>query len=153
MKHISAIIAGVLITGLVAIAILAIGGSALLNSNTVPVLAAPASTTASSTSSDPQVAQLQAEVQQLTDRVNQYQQREQQYQGELQQAASQVSQANDQANQAASEIQQYQQLLAVLAQRGIIRIQSDGTILIPHRGYSDNQSQSGQSNQQQGIFQ
>ena len=153
MKHISAIIAGVFITGLVAVAILAVGGNALLNTNTVPVQAAPASSTVTSPATGSQVAQLQSEVQQLTNRVNQYQQREQQYQSELEQAASQVDQANGQANQAASEIQQYQQLLTVLAQRGIIRIQSDGSIVIPRLGFGNSQPQSNQSTQQQGIFQ
>jgi len=100
---------------LIAMGMLAIGVNAALNPNAVA---------ASNTPGDPPVptvsasnatsSQTQAEINQLQNLIAQYQNREKQYQTEL-----------DQAN---SQLQQYQALLAEMQRRGLIRINSDGSI-------------------------
>ena len=60
--------------------------------------------------------------------ITQYQARENTYQTELKQAAQKVSDANAQLAQDNQQLQVFQQVLAALQQRGIIRITQDGTI-------------------------
>jgi len=104
MKHISALFAALLITGLIGLGTLAIGVNALVNRNTVAIQNSPADAAAlAPAASSPDTQQLQ----QL---VNQYQ-------AEL-----------DQAN---FQIQQYQSLLVALQQRGLIVIGQDGNVYIP----------------------
>ena len=132
MKPLPAILASLAITAVIALGMLVIGVNALLNPNTVPVVNASPSvdpagsvaavsdpSTSSSTANpttDQQIAQLQA-------LVKQYQAREQQYQTQLTDAAQQLDQANQQ-------LQSYQQLLTALEQRGIIRLDQNGNIMI-----------------------
>ncbi len=135
MRNLTALLASFLITGTTAVVMLAIGGNALVNKNTVPMSDSPAGTaqgTAAGVSSaalragpsgataDTEAAQLN----QLTDLIKQYQQREQQYQSQLDQVSQQLSQAS-------SQIQSYQQLLLALQSQGVIVITQDGRILIP----------------------
>ncbi|MCL4559626.1 MAG: hypothetical protein M1281_03295 [Chloroflexi bacterium] len=135
MKHFVAIIAALAITGVVAGAMFAIGGNALLNTNTLPIFNNPKQALAtatqsanpSSTSSANQ-AQLQAEVQQLQGLISQYQTREQQYQTQLNNAAQQLQQAQ-------AQIQQYQSILVALQNAGIIRIGQDGRIYVPQGNF------------------
>lgn len=153
MKNLPAIIAAFVITGLLGVGMLVVGGNALLNQNRVPMQNSP-----TSAQSDPQtsnVSQQQPTVNQLQDRIAQYQAREKQYQSELNSASQQLNQANQ-------TLQQYQSLLEELQARGVIRVQSDGTILIPRRGGFGDDSGFGGSGQaspnqpsqgQQGIFQ
>lgn len=116
MKHISAILTAVIITTLIGLGILVIGGSALTNTNTVALQNSPnasftgnnltntgGNSAVSSGSSSSEVQQLQQQV------------------GDLQSQLDQASQA----------IQQYQSLLVVLQQRGVIVIDRNGNIYLP----------------------
>ncbi len=106
MKRVQALVAAFVMTGLVALCMLAVGGAALLNRNSVPVSDSPNAPSAVSASADPST---QAQVAQLQNEIAQYQQ---------------------QLNQDNAQLQQYQDLLTALQQRGLIRILSDGTIQI-----------------------
>ncbi len=118
MKRIQALIAAFIVTSLVGFGMLAIGVNAAFNSNSVPVSDSPNSPApAVSADVQPQSAQqYQARIDQLNSLIAQYQSREQQYQSQL--------------NQAETQVQQLQAVLQELQRRGIIRIQSDGTILL-----------------------
>lgn len=125
MKRIQALIAAFIVTALVGFGMLAIGVSAALNPNSAPVSDSPdspalavgvADASAQSNSSNDPIAQYQAQIAQLNNLIAQYQNREKQYQAQL--------------NQAQTQAQQLQAILDELQSRGIIRIQSDGTILL-----------------------
>lgn len=132
MKKFAAILAALLITVCIGLAMFALGANALLNPNGAAFASAPgnSNTTTSGSNvnsalaSDPNAAQ----VKQLQDLVAQYQQREKQYRDQLNQARQQLGQASQQ-------IQQYQNLLEALQQAGIIQIQGE-QIFIP-RGFGD----------------
>jgi septal ring factor EnvC (AmiA/AmiB activator) len=140
MKAFPALLFALAITAIIAIAMFVVGGNALLNQNTAPVLNAPPSSSsgitnvsdpsaaAGSTASDPQLAAAQQQITQMQTLISQYQSREQTYQSELKQAAQKVSDANAQLAQDNQQIQVFQQVLTALQQRGIIRITQDGTI-------------------------
>ncbi len=113
MKRIAAIIVAALVTGLIAVCILFVGANAVLKPNSVPVNDSPNSAAVVSNTNATD-AQAQAQIQQLQSLVQQYQARDQQYQAQI-----------DQLN---GEVQQLQNVLLELQQRGIIRIQSDGSI-------------------------
>ena len=116
MNKKSALIAALLTTAVVAIAMLMIGISAYINPDSVPVASANSAagntTAISAPAATDQVAQLQS-------LLAQYQSREQQYQ--------------DQLNQADTQVQQYQQILQQLQQRGLITINNNGQISISRR--------------------
>ena len=127
-KQLSAILIALLMTACVGVFIFAVGGAALLNKNGVPVSnAAPQvseiSDTSLSSSQVDQVAELQSLVGQYQDHETQYQQREQQLQ-------EQLAQANAQIQQDQQMLQQVQMLLGALQQRGLIRITSDGRVIV-----------------------
>jgi septal ring factor EnvC (AmiA/AmiB activator) len=124
-KQISAILAALFITGFIALCITVVGANALVNKNSVPVSNSPQATVVASSANDPSAA-TQTQIQQLEDRINQYQQREQQYQQELQTAQQQLQDAN-------SQLAQFQQLLQVMQQRGLILINQNGQIFLPGR--------------------
>jgi peptidoglycan hydrolase CwlO-like protein len=123
-KQVSAILAALFITGFIALCMTVVGANALVNKNSVPVSNSPQATVVASTTNDPPAAQ--TEIQQLEARINEYQQREQQYQQELQTAQQQLQDAN-------SQIAQFQQLLQVMQQRGLIFINQSGQIFLPGR--------------------
>ena len=114
MNRMKALAVSLVITGLIACAMLAIGASALFNPNGVAASNTPG------VSAPPAGAVSSTDVQQLQDVVRQYQEREKQYQSQL-----------DQAN---AQVQQYQSILAQLQRRGVIRILSDGTIQVRAQG-------------------
>ncbi|MGE5248573.1 MAG: hypothetical protein ACM3QS_00025 [Bacteroidota bacterium] len=118
-KQYTAILAAFLMTACVGAAMLAVSASALLNKHGVPVADSPAAATATASARTAEEAQIQ----QLQQLVNQYQSRETQYQSELQTAAQNLNQAN-------AQIQEYQQLLMALQERGIISVGMDGRISI-----------------------
>jgi|WetSurMetagenome_2_1015567.scaffolds.fasta_scaffold366251_2 hypothetical protein len=127
-KQLIAFIVAFAITGVVALGIMAVGVNAAVNTNSVVASnslaqAAVVSPGSASTSTDAQVAQLQA-------LVNQYQQREQQYQQALQQDQTQLSQATQ-------EMQTIQQLLTYLQNHHLIFIDSQGNITVTGRGGDD----------------
>lgn len=137
MKRIQALLAAVLITGLVGLGMLAIGVNAALNTNTIPVSDSPQNVAVAASEIDPQ-----AQTQAASSLIAQYQDREKQYQAQLNQATAKIQQLNSlvtqyqtrekqyqtQLNQANQQNQQFQSILTELQRRGIIRIASDGTI-------------------------
>ncbi len=144
MKAFPAFLFALAMTAIIAISMLIIGGNALANHNTSPILnAPPASNIAnvsdpssnSSSSSDTQLKAAQQQINQMQQLINQYQTREQQYQNELKQAAQKVNDANAQLAQANQQLNVYQQVMQALQQRGIIQISQDGTIYL--RGGGD----------------
>jgi uncharacterized phage infection (PIP) family protein YhgE len=128
MNRLKAIIAALVITTLVACAMLAIGANAMLNPNGVPINDAPISESVSSSTTNNAAASdaASAQINQLQNLVKQYQAREKQYQDREQQYQSQLDQLN-------AQLQQYQQVLTELQNRGLIRILSNGQIQIRGR--------------------
>jgi peptidoglycan hydrolase CwlO-like protein len=148
MKQVSAILAALIITGLIGLAILLIGANALFNKSGLTILNSPASalaaaadpvasnpetssSTAAATQASADQAASAAQIQQLQNLISQYQQREKQYQDQLDQAKQQISQASQQIDQANGQLQQYQGLFQELVRRGIITIGTDGNIYVP----------------------
>jgi len=117
----------VLITACVGASMFAIGGAALLNRNSLPVSNSPVQ---ASDASAMTLSQQSDQVDQLQGLVSQYQDHEQQYQAREQQLQQQLAQANSQIQQDQQTLQQVQMLLAALQQRGLIRLTSDGQIVI-----------------------
>lgn len=126
-KSLVALLIALVMTGMVAVSVFAIGGAVLHNQNGVTVSNSLAQGSGSANLSSPvqsdQVSQLQNLVSQYQDREKQYQQREQQLQNQL-------AQANAQIQQDQQLIQQVQLLLRALQQRGVIRVTDDGHIFI-----------------------
>jgi hypothetical protein len=118
-KQIPALIAAFLVTGLIASFMILTSLNAYFNPNGVPVSNDPATVSNVSQTTDYQ----QAQIAQLQSRIQEYQQREQKYEALLQQDQLHIQQ--DQI-----QFQQVQQLLFFLQQRGIIRIQSDGRVIV-----------------------
>jgi ABC-type lipoprotein release transport system permease subunit len=112
-KKLIALLAAILITGTIAMAMLVVGVNAMTNQNGTPVSSSPA------LSDQAQIAQLQS-------LVAGYQAREQQYQAAL-------DDDNQQLAQAASTMQNIQQLLAYLQSQGLIQIDNQGQIYITGR--------------------
>jgi TolA-binding protein len=111
-KQLPALIAALLITGFIALAMIVTSANALLNKNGTQVSNDPATASASTNIDQAQIDQLQA-------RIKEYQQRESQYQQLLQQDKEQL--------------QQYEQFVVAMQQAGLIQIRRDGTILINTR--------------------
>jgi peptidoglycan hydrolase CwlO-like protein len=114
LKRLIAILTAAVMTSLIALGMLVVGVSAMMNPNSVPVSDspdAPAAVAQTTTTSDPQAA---AQINQLKSLVTQYQNREKQYQTQI-----------DQLNQ---QVQQLQNVLQQLQSMGVIRINGDGTI-------------------------
>lgn len=105
-KQIQALVAAILVTAVIGLGMLAIGVNAALNTNTVPVSDSPSVAAAANDS--------QISAQDSSGLIAQYQDREKQYQSQLSQATAQA--------------QDLQNILNELQRRGIIRINSDGTI-------------------------
>jgi hypothetical protein len=116
MKHISAILTAVIITTIIGLGILVVGVSALTNTNTV---ALQNSANASSTGTN------------QTNISNNTAGSSASSSSDVQQLQQQVSDLQAQLNQAGQIIQQYQSLLLVLQQRGVIVIDQSGNIYLP----------------------
>jgi TolA-binding protein len=117
MKHASAITTALIITTVIGLGMLVIGLSAFTNKNVVPLQNSPNSsqvsnTANSSTTNSTSSSSSSADVQQLQQEVTTLQ---------------------SQLGQASQMIQQYQNLLVVLQQRGVIRIDQNGNIYLPQR--------------------
>ena len=143
MNQLKAIFVSFVITGLIAGAMVIIGGSALFAPSN-PVNAASLNTSGALDLS----ADAPADVQRLEDLVNQYQAREQQLRSQLDdlnkqldEKDQQLAQSNAQVDQATQQIGQYQNLLQALAERGVIQITSDGRIRIASRAAGGNGSE------------
>ncbi len=120
MKHASAITTALIITAIIGLGMMVIGVSAFTNKNVVPLQNSPnaslAGTSANSNANSSQTsASTSAQVQQLQ---------------------QQVTDLQSQLTQAGQIISQYQNLLVVLQQRGVISIDSNGNIYLP-QGTSD----------------
>jgi len=129
MKQVQAILASVLVTGLIAGVMVVIGGSALFSRPAVSVSAAPNAAVVShsdTANSDADAAQLRA-------LVNQYQAREQELRAQLDDLNKQLDEQNQQLAQSNQQVQQYENLLQALQERGVIQIMSDGRIRIRTR--------------------
>jgi len=137
MKQIKAIFFALLITAAIGAALFMVGTNALANTNTVPILNSPSSSTgvsdpsiaAISTSSSNSVVAAQAAVQ-YANRANQLAQQLNQETQQLNQETQQLNQANQQLQTYSQQLQQYQQLLVALQQNGLIQIGSDGSIYL-----------------------
>ncbi len=103
MKQIQALFAALIVTAVVAAGMLLIGVNAVLNPNTVPVQDAPAGI-GTNLSAAPALASDSTQ--------------------------AQVNQLQTQLNQTQAQLQQDEMILNELQRRGIIRIQSDGTVQI-----------------------
>ncbi len=114
MKQLTAFAAALAITAAVGISILLLGANALFNQNTVAAKDSPGSVTSVQGTSLSGAAAA-SQVDQAT--LNQYQ--------------AQLADVQQQLTDATDQIQQYQQLLRVLARQGLINISADGTIYIP----------------------
>ncbi len=149
MKTFPAILFALATTAVIAFSLFAVGANALLNKNSTPVLNSPGVSAVSAASSqvDSQAVsaaadqqaqqQMQDQLNQRNQLVSQYQDREKQYQAQLKDAAqklddanNQLAQANQQIEQASQMVTSYQNVLSELQRRGLIRITSDGRILV-----------------------
>ncbi len=122
MKRFQGFVAATLITVVVGVGMVGIGANALSNPNSVPVSDSPAKAAQVSTSAstaDPAAAQID----QLQNLIKQYQSREKQYQTEVQSLSQKLADAN-------SQVDQLQQVLQALQDRGIIQITRDGRIFL-----------------------
>ncbi len=130
MKQIQAFVAAAIVTALVGFGMLAIGVGAALNPNSVPVSDSPDSPALAVGAADAPAPSGSA-----TDVIAQYQSREKQYQEQIDQLNNLIAQYQNrekqyqsQLDQVDTQVQQLQAVLNELQRRGIIRIQSDGTI-------------------------
>ncbi len=112
MKHIAAVLTAFVITTVIGLGIFVIGVNALSNTNTVPLQNSPSTSASASTT-----ANIAADPASSTTNVQQLQQ--------------EVGALQTQLNQASQAILQYQSLLQVLQQRGIIVIDQNGNIYLP----------------------
>lgn len=127
-KQLPALLAALVMTGIITLIMVVTSADALFNNNTVDVAN---STSAASNAAAVSIAVAdQAKIQQLQDRINEYAQREQQYQQLEQQSQQTIQNNQQQVQQAAQQIQQIRQLLSALQDRGLIVIQQDGSIQI-----------------------
>lgn len=121
MRKTPALVAAFMITALVGILMLVVGGSALLGQKTPVVSAVSDAVQASSGEATAQIVQLQA-------RIAEYRAREQQWQQRLDQAQAQTSRVS-------AELQQYQKLVSALQQMGVITIDNNGQVLVSRGGF------------------
>jgi len=108
-KQLPALIAAFFITGFIALVMVVTSANALLNKKGTAVSNDPAAVSSTNNVDQAQIEQLQA-------RIQEYQQREAQYQQLLQQDQQQI--------------QQFRQFLVAMQQAGLIRVRSDGTVVI-----------------------
>jgi peptidoglycan hydrolase CwlO-like protein len=130
MKKVQAFIAACIVTALIGVGIFVVGAGAISKAN---VAQAQSQTTTVNQASDITVSTQSAsdaatQIAQLKGLIAQYQSREKQYKTQLDQANQQISQANQQLGEANQQVQSLRSVLLELQQRGIISIQSDGTI-------------------------
>ncbi|HSB88895.1 MAG TPA: hypothetical protein VLD63_02595 [Anaerolineales bacterium] len=113
MKRLLPFIAAFLVTGTLACGAMVVGVAAAVNPNGVPAADSPSAMAPQANNAPGQAVDQIAQLQAL---VRQYQDRETQY--------------RDQLSQAQATIDNYQQILTELQQVGVLRITSDGRILV-----------------------
>lgn len=130
MKKVQAFIAAFIVTALIGAGIFAIGSDAVAKASASPAQTQVTTTNQANdvTVSTQSATDAATQIAQLKGLIAQYQSREKQYKTELDQANQQISQANQQLSDANQQVQSLQGVLVELQQRGIISIQSDGTI-------------------------
>ena len=111
MKHASAITIALIITAIIGLGIMVVGVSAFTNKNVVPLQKSPNATSSNSSVNTAQSAGVPS--------------------SQVQQLQQQVTDLQSQLSQASQVITQYQNLLLVLQQRGVISIDSNGNIYLP----------------------
>jgi len=121
MKHLSALLTALVITAVIGLGIFVIGVNALTNTNTVAIQNSP---NGSLTASDPANASANSSGASATTSSN------------VQQLQQQVNSLQSQLTQTNQALQQYQSLISVLQQRGIIFIDQNGNIFLPEGGGS-----------------
>jgi DNA repair exonuclease SbcCD ATPase subunit len=133
-KQLPALLAAIFMTGIIALVMVVTSANALFNKDVVDnantssaVTPNPAAAVSSSSALD------QAKIQQLQARIDEYAAREKQYQQREQQFQQTIQSNQDQVQQAARAIQQVKQLLTALQDRGLIRVQDDGSIVLTGR--------------------
>jgi uncharacterized protein YlxW (UPF0749 family) len=128
-KQLPALITAILVTGFIALVMVVTSVNALFNKNSTAVSNSP-TVSQNAAASNVASSMEQAQIKQLQDRINEYQKREQQYQQLLQTDQSQLQQAQAQLQQASAQMEQFKNFVLVLQQRGLITIQSDGSVTI-----------------------
>jgi len=116
MKHISAILTAVIITTIIGLGILVVGVSALTNTNTVALQNSPSTSSTGNNATNSGGNNVVPSASSSSD---------------VQQLQQQVNDLQTQLDQASQIIQQYQSLLLVLQQRGVIAIDRSGNIYLP----------------------
>jgi peptidoglycan hydrolase CwlO-like protein len=116
MKHVSAIITAFVITAVIGLGIMVIGVSALTNTNTVPLQNSPNASQSGNNVSNTGITAATP----LTSTSS-----------DVQQLQQQVTDLQAQLSQAGQVIQQYQSLILVLQQRGVISIDQNGNVYLP----------------------
>jgi peptidoglycan hydrolase CwlO-like protein len=112
MKHISAILTAIVITAVIGLGIFVIGVNALTNTNTVPLQNSPGSASSATTSNTAVTGASSTS-------------------NDVQQLQQQVTSLQSQLDQATQVLQQYQSLIQILQQRGVIVIDQNGNIFLP----------------------
>jgi septal ring factor EnvC (AmiA/AmiB activator) len=139
MKQFTAIIAALFITGVIASTMFIVGGNALANKNTVPLLNSQSQASTTNTTDVSAAAQTSAQAQAQADaqtlanaqnEINQLQTSLSQYQDRLNQAIQQINTDNTQLAQYQAEFQQVQNLLTQMQSMGLITITNNGQIFI-----------------------
>ncbi len=126
-KQIPAFVAATLMTILIAMVMVVTGANALYNKNTAVVVDSSVSAKNAAVAIS---VNDQATIQALQNRINEYAAREQQYQQREQQLQQTIQSDQEQVQQAALQVKQIQRLLGALQDRGLITVQSDGSIMI-----------------------
>lgn len=146
MKKIPAFFAALLITGVVGLVMIGIGGSAFMNTKTLPIqnsqnttaivtptaqaqnvmVSAPVDQTQTQAQTQAELAAYKAQLDQAIQRINDAN-------SQIQSLQSQLDQANAAINAATATTQNYQNILLQLQQRGLITIGSDGSITLRAR--------------------
>jgi len=120
MKHASAITTAIIITAVIGLGILVVGLSAFTNKNVVPLQNSPNSSSINSAVNSSTNSSTANNVGSSSSSATQVQQLQQE-----------ITNLQSQLSQASQMIQQYQNLLLVLQQRGVINIDQNGNIYIP----------------------
>ena len=131
-KQLPALLAAIIMTGLITLVMFVTSANALFNQNTVDVANSTSSTDSAAVVSNTTASQEQ--ITQLQNRINEYAQREQQYQQREQQLQQTIQNDQAQVQQAGEQLQQIQQLLMALQARGLIRIQGNSIMIIGGNG-------------------
>ena len=128
MKHASAITTAIIITAVIGLGILVVGLSAFTNKNIVPLQNSPNSST---TSSAVNSSSTNSSANSSTSNSSANSASSSTSAADIQKLEQEITTLQSQLGQANQMVQQYQNLLIVLQQRGVIRIDQNGNIYLP----------------------